>query len=258
MTNPHGSFIWYELMTKDPEASAAFYADVVGWTVGETQPGEMDYRMLTAPDGHVGGMLGLTDAMCEGGARSCWLGYFGVDDVDRTVEKITAAGGAVQMPASDMPGVGRIAMVTDPQGVPIYVMRGASSETSHAFGRMTMGHVSWNELLTTDPDAALDFYGSIFGYRKEGAMPMGEMGDYTFISHGGGEVIGAVMKNPGEAPAMWGFYFRVPDIEAAKAKVEKGGGKIVFGPQEVPGGEIVLNATDPQGVPFGLVAPAKQ
>ncbi|RHW18875.1 VOC family protein [Sphingomonas gilva] len=255
MTNPHGSFIWYELMTKDPEASKAFYGDVIGWTVGEAMPGGMDYRMLTAPDGHVGGMLGLTDAMCEGGARPCWLGYFGVDDVDQALEKVTAAGGQVMMAASDIPDVGRIAMVTDPQGVPFYVMRGASDEASHAYDRMTPGHVSWNELLTPDPDAALDFYGSIFGYRKEGAMPMPGMGDYIFISHGGGDPIGAVMKNSDGTPAAWGFYFRVPDIDAAKARVEQGGGRVIFGPEEVPGGEMVLNAIDPEGVLFGLVAP---
>lgn len=255
MTNPHGSFIWYELMTRDLEVSAAFYGDITGWRLGEYHPGEIDYRSISAHDGDVGGMLKLTDAMCEGGARPCWLGYFGVDDVDQAVEKITAAGGQVMMPARDIPDVGRLAMVTDPQSVPFYVMRGASDETSHAFDRKNAGHVSWNELLTPDPDAALDFYGSMFGYRKEGAMPMPGMGDYTFISHGGGDPVGAMMKNSEGTPAAWGFYFRVLEIESAKARVENGGGQVIFGPEEVPGGEMVLNAIDPEGVVFGLVAP---
>jgi uncharacterized protein len=257
MSNSHGSFIWYELMSSDPDASKAFYDDVVGWNIGPKPAGDMDYRMISAPDGHVGGVLRLTDEMRQHGARPVWLAYFGVDDVDATVAKIIAAGGRVLMPAWNIPDVGRIAMVTDPQGIPFYVMRGASGATSSAFGRMTMGHISWNELRTPDQAGALAFYGSIFGIVKSGAMPMGEMGDYTFLQHG--DVgIGAMMTNPpGGGPPGWGFYFRVPEIESAKNRISRRGGTVTQGPMEVPGGEMVLNAVDPFGAAFGLVAPGK-
>jgi uncharacterized protein len=257
MSNPHGSFIWYELMSKDPEASKKFYDDVVGWNIGPKMPGEIDYRMIAAPDGNVGGVLRLSDEMIQHGARPIWLGYLGVGDVDGTIAKVAAAGGKVLMPAWNIPDVGRIAMVTDPQGIPFYVMRGASDGTSNAFGRTTMGHISWNELLTPDQDAALAFYGSIFGMVKSGVMPMGPMGDYTFLQHG--DVgIGAMMTNPpgGSVPG-WGFYFRVPEIESAKDRIVKGRGTVTSGPMEVPGGEMVLSALDPHGVKFGLVAPGK-
>lgn len=256
MPNPHGSFIWYELLTKDPGAAKAFYDSVVGWKIDpEPAPSGMDYRMIVAADGNVGGVMGLNAEMIAGGARPVWLGYFGVDDVDASVASIVAAGGQVHLPAFDIPGVGRLAMVSDPQGVPFYVMRGASDESSNAYQRMGMEHVSWNELLTSDADAALAFYEKQFGITKVGAMPMGEMGEYSFIGHGSDEAIGAVMKAPPGAPNGWGFYFRVPDIHAAKARIEAGGGTIRNGPMEVPGGEIVLQATDPEGVAFGLVAP---
>jgi predicted enzyme related to lactoylglutathione lyase len=256
MTNSHGSFIWYELMSADPDASTSFYQSVVGWTIGTAPAGAMDYRMITAADGHVGGLMRMTADMIANGAAPMWLGYFGVDDVDASVAAIVADGGRVHMPATDIPDVGRIAMVTDPQGVPFYVMRGASDQSSTAFQRMGMGHVSWNELLTSDPDAALAFYERQFAIKKVGAMPMGEMGDYSFIAHGGDEAIGAVMKNPRPTPPAWGFYFRVPDITAAKDRITAGGGTVTHGPTEVPGGEMVINAIDPQGVHFGVVAPA--
>ncbi len=257
MTNPHGSFIWYELLTKDPSAAKAFYDDVVGWNIDAERPSDdMDYRMIVAHDGNVGGVMGLNADMIAGGAQPVWLGYFGVDDVDASVAGIVADGGKVHLPAFDIPDVGRIAMVTDPQGVPFYVMRGASDKSSEAYQRMGMGHVSWNELLTSDDAAALAFYDKQFNIKKTGAMPMGEMGDYSFIGHGNEEMIGAVMKAPPGAPTGWGFYFRVPDIAVAKAKVEAGGGKVRQGPMEVPGGEWVINAEDPEGVSFGLVAPA--
>jgi len=257
MTNPHGSFIWYELMTADPRAAKAFYDSVVGWNIdAEPAPGGMDYRMIGAADGQAGGVMAINADMIAGGARPTWLGYFGVDDVDATVAGIVADGGQVHLPAFDIPGIGRIAMVTDPQGVPFYVMRGASSETSHAYQRQGLGHVSWNELLAPDPDAALAFYAKHFGIRQVGSMPMGEMGDYTFIAHGSDdEAIGAVMRTPPQGHSGWGFYFRVPDVQAAKAAVEAGGGKLLQEPMQVPGGEMVFSAVDPEGVPFGIVAP---
>lgn len=258
MANAHGEFIWYELMTPDPDASKTFYDSVVGWTIGDKPSQGMDYRMIAAADGFVGGVLALNADMVAGGAVPGWMGYFGVDDVDATVAAIVAAGGHVHLPASDIPDVGRIAMVSDPQGVAIYVMRGASDEASTAYGRHAMGHVSWNELQTTDDAAALAFYDTHFDIKKVGAMEMGEMGDYSFIANSeGGEAIGAVMKAmPGVRPG-WGFYFRVPGIEAAKARIEQAGGTVTHGPMDVPGGEMVLNAIDPQGALFGLVAPGK-
>lgn len=258
MSNAHGEFIWYELMTSDPDASKTFYDDVVGWTIGDKPAQGMDYRMIAAPDGFVGGVMALNADMIAGGAAPTWMGYFGVDDVDASVAAITAASGQVHLPATDIPDVGRIAMVTDPQGVAIYVMRGNSDESSTAYSRTAMGHVSWNELQTTDDAAALAFYDRHFGIKKVGAMEMGEMGDYSFIANtDGGDAIGAVMKAPPGVRPGWGFYFRVPDIDTAKTRVETAGGTITHGPMEVPGGEMVLNAIDPHGVHFGLVAPGK-
>lgn len=255
MTNSHGSFIWYELMTTDPAGAQRFYGDVVGWTFGDPLPaGDVEYRMINAADGAAGGMLTLTREMCDGGARPIWLGYLGVDDVDAAVEKTVAAGGKVQMDAFDAPGVGRIAMIMDPQGVPIYLMRGASEEDSTAYQRRGMGHVAWNELMTGDREAALAFYRDHFDYAKVGAMDMGpELGEYSFIAHGG-ETVGAIMQASPETPTIWQFYARVPDVDAAAEKVKAGGGQVLFGPMGVPTGERVLVGLDPQGAVFGLVS----
>jgi predicted enzyme related to lactoylglutathione lyase len=258
MPNAHGSFIWYELLTKDANAAKAFYDSVVGWNIdAEAPPGDMDYRMIVAHDGMAGGLMQLNAEMIAGGAKPTWLGYFGVDDVDASVAAVVADGGQVHLPANDIPGVGRLAMVTDPQGIPFYVMRGASPESSTAYQRMGFGHVSWNELITPDADAALAFYAKQFNVTKIGGMDMGPMGEYSFIANteSKGEAIGAVMPMPPGGHPGWGFYFRVADINEAKARVEAGGGKIRNGPMEVPGGEQVLQCDDPEGTPFGLVAP---
>ena len=117
MPNPHGSFIWYELMTTDAAAAGRFYGEVVGWTVGERGvSGVSDYRIFSAGEAAVAGLMTLPAGAAEGGMRPGWFGYIGVDDVDAAVAGITAAGGAIHMPAMDLPGVGRLAMVADPQG----------------------------------------------------------------------------------------------------------------------------------------------
>jgi predicted enzyme related to lactoylglutathione lyase len=258
MTNPQGSFIWYELLTSDAAAAKAFYDDVVGWNIdAESASPGMDYRMIHAHDGMAGGVMQLNADMIAGGGKATWLGYIGVDDVDASVASIVADGGAVHLPAFDIPDVGRIAMVTDPQGNPFYVMRGASPESSTAYQRMGVQHVGWNELVTSDDTAALAFYEKQFDVAKIGVMPMGPMGDYTFIAttESKGDAIGAVMKAQPGSRSGWGFYFNVPDIHAAKAAIEAGGGKVSHGPTEVPGGQLVLQAEDPEGVFFGLAGP---
>lgn len=257
MANPEGTPIWYELMTADPDASKAFYDEVIGWTIEPQPSGEMDYRMIDSGSGGgmVGGVMRLTDAMQAGGARPCWLFYIGVDDVDASVAKIGAAGGSVLMPAWDIPGIGRMAMVADPQGIPFYVMRGASEESSTAFDRMGMGKCNWNELATPDQPAANAFYARVFGWTYPDKMPMGPMGDYIFVQ-AGEQTIGATMTAPAEGPPpAWRFYFRAPDIEDAAAKVAREGGTVHHGPVEVPGGDRIIVASDPHGVMFGVVGP---
>ncbi len=261
MPNPEGTPIWYELMTADPDASKAFYDHVIGWTVGEPLPGGQDYRMINvSPEsggGQVGGVLHLTPAMIAGGAKATWLFYIGVNDVDATVEKIRAAGGSVLMPAWDIPDIGRIAMVADPQGIPFYVMRGTSPEDSKAYDRMGMGKCNWNELATTDQDAANAFYATVFGWTYPDKMTMPGSGDYVFVAVGE-QIIGATMnRQPDSPPPAWQFYFRAPDIDVAAQKVKDSGGTVHLEPMEVPGGDRIIVASDPHGVMFGVVGPGK-
>jgi predicted enzyme related to lactoylglutathione lyase len=259
MPNPEGTPIWYELLSADPDASKKFYDHVLGWTVEAQPSGEMDYRMIaTAGGDNVGGVMRLTPEMQTGGAKPTWLFYIGVDDVDASFAKIKANGGGSLMEPFDIAGVGRIAFVTDPQGIPFYVMRGASDQNSTAFDRSAMGKCNWNELVTTDQAAANTFYADLFGWTYPDKMPMGPMGDYIFIQ-AGEQTIGATMNRPPDGPYTgWQFYFRAPDIEAAAAKVAEAGGTVIAGPHDVPGGDRIIVAVDPLGASFGVVGPGNQ
>ncbi|MGY4397468.1 putative enzyme related to lactoylglutathione lyase [Sphingomonas sp. UYAg733] len=258
MTNPEGTPIWYELLTADPDASKAFYDNVIGWTIEAQPSGDMDYRMIdTGNNGLVGGLMRVTPEMVANGAKPTWLFYIGVDDVDASVDKIKAAGGSVLMPAWDIPDIGRLAMVADPQGIPFYVMRGTSDEGSTAYDRMGMGKCNWNELSTPDQDGANAFYATVFGWTYPDKMEMPGMGDYVFIAVGD-QTIGATMSHqPNSPPPAWRFYFRAPDIEVAAQKVKDSGGTVHMGPMEVPGGDRIIVASDPHGAMFGVVGPGQ-
>ena len=270
MTNHHGDFIWYELMTTDGAAAQAFYGPMLGWRFG----GNDEYREIEGRDGGVGGILQLTPEMSAGGARPGWVGYVLVDDVDKIVDSIVSGGGQVHLPARDMPGIGRFAMVADPQGAAFYVMKpippaNDPDKVSNAFSydRPRVGHCAWNELATSDPAAALHFYGQRFGWVKDGEMDMGPMGKYEFLRHAGrapagspmGQgMLGAVMPlMPGMPHPVWTSYFRVPDVDAAVAHIGANGGTVTQPPTEIPGGDFSMNAIDPQGARFALVGGRK-
>lgn len=260
MPNNHGDFIWYELLTSNPDAAGRFYESIIGWGVEKSEQPGMDYRMLSMPgEPPVAGLMAIGDEMASNGARPAWLGYVGVDDVDTSAARIASAGGEIHMPPQDIPDVGRFAFVADPQGAMFYVMRGVSDETSlsFAYDRPRAGHCAWNELSTTDPAGAMAFYTGQFGWAKDGEMEMGPLGTYEFLRTDQG-MIGAIMpKMPEQPVTAWTFYFRIPDIDVAAAAIGEGGGTIVQEPIEIPGGDFSLVALDPQGAAFGLVGARK-
>jgi len=118
----------------------------------------------------------------------------------------------------------------------------------------THGAFSWNELMTTDPEAALRFYGALFGWQFE-TMDMGT-GPYRVIK-AGGTAVGGLMTTPPAAqgmPPTWGSYVTVVDADATAAKCKALGGKVLVGPMDIPkvGRFVVLQ--DPQGAVINAMA----
>ena len=257
-----GSFIWYELMTPDPRSAGRFYGAVVGWHIAERadQDGDIDYRMIRRADGgYNGGVLGLTPGMMAQGARPGWLGYLHVADLDATVKAIEADGGRLLMPRKRLP-VGDIALVTDPMGTPFYVMAPIPpperpDARSDVFHPAAAQHVRWNELASSDQSRAEQFYSKHFGFAFTERMPMGALGSYDFIDHGGIRLGAILQRRPQQPNDGWLFYFGVPSVLAAKEAIERGKGKVIAGPHPVPGGDWIIIAADPQGATFGVVGP---
>jgi hypothetical protein len=246
------SFHWYELQTTDAAAAEAFYTSVVGWKAEHMGPQPGGYTTFNTPKGGVAGMMTLSAG--EGPPR--WIGYIAVDDVDAAAERVKAAGGSVRQPPTDVPGILRFAGVADPQGTPFVVFKGTSPDGPPTGGPGEPGYIGWRELMAVDGAKAFDFYSGLFGWTKTGAF--GPTGDYVLWSDGGGADLGAVTTKPEGMPAAaWNFYFQVDGVDAAIDRLKAAGGTLLMGPMEVPGGNWIAQAVDPQGATFCLVSPKK-
>ena len=153
----------------------------------------------------------------------------------------------------EIPKIGRLQMMKDPQGAAFYIIQPASPEGPPETAP-EVGDASWHELMTTDAPAAMKFYSEVFHWLPGDTMDMGDMGQYVMFNRPHG-MIGGMMNTPLEmthVPPNWVIYFRVPDIDAAVERITANGGRILNGPMEVPGGDRVVNAMDPQGAAFSL------
>lgn len=252
-----GQFFWHELMTSDVKAAEKFYSDVVGWKATDAGAPGQQYTLFNVGDQGVAGMLAITPDMAKNGARPGWLGYVATDNVDQAVARLKQEGGKVYIEPQDVPGIIRFAMVADPQGAVFYIAKGLISNPPPPLAIGTPGTVGWNELMASDWQAAFAFYSKMFGWTKAEAHDMGPMGIYQLFA-AGGPPIGGMMTKPAALPvAFWGYYFNVPAIDAGAEKIKAAGGKILNGPIEVPGGQWVVQAMDPQGAAFNLVAPKR-
>ena len=116
----HGAFSWNELMTTDPAAAGAFYAGLFGWTIKDMDMGTGPYHVASVGDTQVAGIMGpVPDAPPMPPAWGC---YITVDNVDETLARCAALGGQTLVPPMDVPGVGRMAVLQDPQGAVFSVM----------------------------------------------------------------------------------------------------------------------------------------
>lgn len=127
LVNEDGSFGWNELGTRDVPAAREFYGKVFGWTVEEQEmPGMGTYHVWKDGEHVRGGMMDIT-GMAPDEAPSSWLVYFTVADADAAVETTKAAGGQLVNGPVDIP-VGRLAVLTDPQGA-FFAVMALSDET---------------------------------------------------------------------------------------------------------------------------------
>lgn len=250
-----GRFVWHELMTTDTDAAAAFYSKVVPWKTQDS--GMPSYTLWMAGKTQVGGLTGLPADGSDSGTPPHWIVYVATPDVDATVAEAQRLGGKVLKGATDIPNMGRYAVLTDPQGATFAVYSPPESPSDGAGVSGGLGEFTWHELATTDYAAAMSFYSELFGWEKGPGHDMGQMGIYQLIVHGGAQVGGIYNLSTPSTPSHWLSYVRVPDCSKATAAAKAAGGRVLNGPMEVPGGHWITMMEDPQGGAFAVIEPPK-
>jgi predicted enzyme related to lactoylglutathione lyase len=249
-------FGWYELHTPDATAAERFYRGVLGWGALDAGMTDRRYTLVSVDGMPIGGLLEKPAKSFTDGMKPSWLGYIGVTNIDEYSRRVQEAGGMVHRAVEDIPGVGRFAVVADPQGA-IFVLfqpaDGTQQPTPLKPG--TPGTVAWHDLAAIDWQSDFAFYVELFGWSKATTVDMGSSGVYQIFASRS-EPIGGMMNrmDPAQSPA-WLFYFNVEEINAAIGRVKEHGGTVVHGPSEVPGGQQIAHCVDPQGAIFGIVTP---
>lgn len=241
-----GTFSWADLGTNDPDAAKRFYTGLFGWEADDQPlPDGGTYTMLRQQGKAVAALYQAAEGM-----PTAWASYVTVASADDAAAKAGELGATLMTAPFDVMDAGRMALVQDPTGAVLAVWEPRSSigaELVNVPGALTL-----NQLNTGDPQAALDFYAGLFGWRAESVQGGDEA--YWGLFNGDRLNAGLMRMPPGfEAPAHWLVYFGSDDVDADAARVGELGGQVMVPPMDVPGGRIVV-AQDPQGGIFGLVS----
>ena len=246
---PEGVPCWVETVQHDPRAALDFYGPLFGWEFSEPGPGGYLVARLRGRD-----VAGIAPLPGEG--QPFWVTYIRVENVEAVSERAVAAGGAVLIGALDASPAGRLAVLGDPAGVPFAVWEPgerAGAQLVNQPGTWTM-----SSLHSPDPDAAAEFYGTLFGWRFE---PLGPDIQLCLLDGYSGETgvwipadTVALLTPTGESvPPHWNVNLRVVDTDAVCEHAARLGGTVLAPPFDAMGMRSAVIA-DPQGAVFSLSA----
>jgi len=243
-SHPPGAFSWADLATSDAASAKAFYTGLFGWdTVDNPLPEGGVYTMASS-----GGRSVAALYSSQAGQPTAWNSYVTVASADDAAEAARRHGGTVETEPFDVLEVGRMAVIEDPTGAFLSVWEPRASIGAERVNEP--GALTINQLDTTDPARAQEFYEGAFGWRFEsvegGGMP------YWGI-YNGDRLNGGMMAAAEGAPSHWLVYFGSDGVDDDAGRIGELGGKVMVPPMSVPGGRILV-AQDPQGAVFALVS----
>ena len=244
-----GSFSWAELATSDPQSAKKFYAGLFGWSIKDNPMGEgFVYTLLQIGGKDVAALYQLMKEQAEQGVPPNWMCYVAVENADETAKKARSLGGKIMAEPFDVMDYGRMAVIRDPEGAIISIWQPMTHTGVQRVDEP--GTMSWCELSTRDAAAAGKFYSGLFGWNVKTSDPA-----YHEI-HRGSVGIGGIRPlngQPAEVPAHWGIYFQVANCDATAKQAESLGGKVCFGPMDVPNVGRFAAIQDPQGAFFSVI-----
>lgn len=243
-----GKFVWRDLMTDDPALVKPFYAALLGWEYVETRSLGRPYTLIRSGGQFIAGIAqGQRRLPHEGNAQ--WLSFLSVADVDRAAQATAAAGGNVLLAPFDVPRVGRAAVVADPQGAPLGLLRASFGDPADT-PEPVLHRFLWTEALVRDPVAAARFYADLAGFE----ILVHDHGDKPFrVLKAAGRERAGVMRMPfANMNPTWLPAVMVADPAASAQRAAALGGRVLVTPRmDVRAGSVALIA-DPGGAVLAL------
>ncbi|HUR78047.1 MAG TPA: VOC family protein [Acidimicrobiales bacterium] len=241
---PPGTPSYVDIGSPDPDATAAFYSALFGWTINDLGPDAGGYRMAQIDGDDVAGI-----GPAQNPGPPYWTTYITVEDADVTAKKVETTGGTVLAPPFDVLQAGRMGVFADPNGAVFSVWQRNESIGSYRVNEH--GALCWNELNTRNLESAKKFYGDVFDWTFHGDE------NYTGFEVDGAGVGGfapmAPDRFPPDVPEHWLVYFAVDDVTATHAKIAELGGTTMMEPFAVPEVGTMTVAQDPQGATFAVI-----
>lgn len=242
-----GKFVWRDLMTDDSALVKPFYAALFGWEYVERTVQGRPYSLVKSGGHYIGG-IASSERKVPDQPNSQWLSFLSVADVDTAAQQTSAAGGSVLLAPFDLPKVGRAAVVLDPQGAPLGLVRASFGDPADA-PQPTLNHFLWTEELVPDPRAAASFYSKLAGFD----VVTEQGGERPFLLLRKGRNRAAIMRTPIDGMrAQWLVSVMVADPAASAQRARQLGAKVIVAPHpKVRNGTIALIA-DPSGALIAL------
>ena len=236
-----GKFVWFDLLTEDVQAAQKFYTELFGWRF-EASAGSSDYAVIYSGNKPIGGIVGQGNNDPEV-QESIWLASLSVENVDRAVSAVKARYGKVLDDPMDVKGRGRMAVIQDPEGAQLVLIRSSGGDPPDA--GINSGEWLWVDLFTRDAQTANEFYEALAGYTTQAIKTEGDH-SYNLLQRNG-RSYGGVVELPWEdVEPNWLPYIKVDDLENIIGQAEKLGGVLILRMKNVA---IIA---DPSGGVFGI------
>jgi len=242
-THHVGKFVWYDLVTHDVDAAERFYGQLFGWQFHDD---DQDRRYITiVHNGRPIGGLARVEREAATDNVAQWVSWLSVADVDRATQQVEEAGGAVLRDPREAPNRGRFALVSDPQGALVALLRSSTGDPPD-LDDFAAHEWLWTELWTRDVAAAFAFYQTLADYERE-VTDAGLQRPYTLLMKGERARAGVAQLTWDDVRPHWIPYVKVDDPAAVASRVESLGGTLVFAPDpEVRKGSVAI-IQDPTG-----------
>ena len=243
-----GEFCWVDLATTDVDAAKSFYTALFGWDYDDLPVDAEQVYSMAERDGK------RVAALYRADEPPHWNCYVTVASVGEPAARAKELGGNVLAEPFDVMDAGRMAVIADPTGAALCLWE---PRANIGAGLVNVpGALTWNDLVTPDPDTAASFYSDLFGWTVE-EIP--GAGGYRVIRNGERSNGGIVRLDPdrmgADAPASWMPYFGHEDLGRLVQEIDGLGGRVFNGPVQVPRGTFAVLG-DPQGAVFAVVTAA--